>query len=128
MEIKDTPDSIFFTQSIPYDWVLPKATAVIHHGGAGTTHLGVKYACPSLIFPHIIDQYFWNNTLSNLGIGPKGIPGRKISTDKILPLIKDLWTNKVYRVNAKRIGEQLQKEDFESELIELLERPISALA
>lgn len=127
MEIKDTPDSIFFTQSIPYDWVLPKATAVIHHGGAGTTHLGVKYACPSLIFPHIIDQYFWNNTLVDLGIGPKGIPVRKINTERVIPLIKDLWANELFKKNAQRIGQQLIEEDFDSDLIDLLEHPISTL-
>lgn len=127
MELGNTPHSILFTKSIPYDWVLPRATAIIHHGGAGTTHLGVKYGCPSLIIPHIIDQYFWNNTLFQLGIGPKGIPVRKINIQRILPLINDLWSNKTYRKNAERIAKQIQKEDFELELLELLEQPISAL-
>ena len=47
---------IHFVSRIPYDWILPKIYGVIHHGGSGTTHLGLKYGCATMVIPHIIDQ------------------------------------------------------------------------
>ncbi len=118
----------YYTTSIPYDWILPKAYAIVHHGGAGTTHLGVKYGCPSLIIPHIIDQYFWSNTLNELGVGPKGLSIRKIRGDRLLSLIQDLWTNENYLIKARELSAKMKGEDFEGEIINKLENPISALA
>ena len=68
----DYPDSILFVSRIPYDWLFPRVYAVVHHGGSGTTHMAMKYGCASMIVPHIIDQFLWNDILSDLGVGPKG--------------------------------------------------------
>ncbi len=35
-------DLLYFVSQIPYDWIFQKMYAVIHHGGAGTTHLTLK--------------------------------------------------------------------------------------
>ena len=126
-EIAIDDESIFYTSSIPYDWILPKTYALIHHGGSGTTHLGVKYACPSLIVPHIIDQYFWSNTLHELGIGPKGISIRKLTKSKLFPLVKDLWYNEKYLIKAQQLSQKMNAEKFDHELTSILEKPISAL-
>ncbi len=34
-------DNIHFEAEIPYEWIFPKVYGVIHHGGSGTTHLGL---------------------------------------------------------------------------------------
>ena len=61
-----------FVKQVPYDWIFPKIYAVIHHGGSGTTHTAIKHGCATMIIPHIIDQYAWNDLVSDLGIGPVG--------------------------------------------------------
>lgn len=109
-----------FVQSIPYDWVLPKAYACIHHGGAGTTHLGVKYACATTIIPHIIDQYFWNQVLSDLEIGPKGMSIGKMNSQNLEDLLNDLWFNPLYKENAEQISKSLMLEQFEEKIIKVL--------
>lgn len=36
----DLPDTVMLLVDTPHDWLLPKCSAVIHHGGAGTTAAG----------------------------------------------------------------------------------------
>jgi UDP:flavonoid glycosyltransferase YjiC (YdhE family) len=109
-------DLILFVSEIPYDKIFPKMYAVIHHGGSGTTHTALKYGCSSMIIPHILDQYLWNNLISNLGVGPKGVAINKITKQKLGPGILDLFNNQSYKTKAMQVAEEMTKEDFREEL------------
>jgi len=111
---------IRFEKTIPYDWIFPKIHAVIHHGGSGTTHAAVKNGCATMIIPHIIDQFHWNNLLSDLGVGPKGIAIDKLSEKKLEQKILDLFINEGYKLNAEQLALSMKSEDLESALLELL--------
>ena len=107
---------IHFVSQIPYEWIFPKTYGVIHHGGSGTTHLALKNGCATMIIPHIIDQFVWNNIISDLGVGPKGIKIGKINTKNLEPKILDLLNNTDYKKKSEQIGNQMDKEDFKEEL------------
>jgi len=113
-------DLFYFVNRIPYDWILPKVYAAMHHGGSGTTHLSVKYGCASLIVPHIIDQFLWNNIIHNKGLGPKGVSVQKLSKSKLAPLMKDLWQNEAYKTTAKNVGKRMLEEDHSKELVDFI--------
>jgi len=102
-----------FVDRIPYDWVLPKIYAMIHHGGSGTTHMSLKNGCATMILPHIIDQYFWNDLNSELGCGPKGIAINKVTKANLAPKIVALWKNTTFKNKAIQLARQMQAEDFE---------------
>lgn len=38
---KPAPDGILFIDSAPHDWLFQHVSAVVHHGGAGTTAAGL---------------------------------------------------------------------------------------
>jgi UDP:flavonoid glycosyltransferase YjiC (YdhE family) len=104
-------DPLFhFVQSIPYDWILPRVYAVVHHGGSGTTHLGLKYGCPTLILPHVIDQFAWNALVHKIEAGPKGIGISKLSSQKLTHLMQDLMLNPAYQHSAKQLSQAMAKE------------------
>ena len=107
---------IYFVSQIPYDWVFPKMYAVIHHGGSGTTHLALKYGCATLIIPHFIDQFIWDEIISELGLGPKGIKISRITNKNLEPKVLELLNNKSFKERSERIGNQLGKEDYKEEL------------
>ncbi len=108
----------YFTNQIPYDYILEKCYGIIHHGGSGTTHSSIKYGCVSLILPHIFDQFGWNNLIAKTGLGPKGLAINKITEQNLKPLILDLVENKSYKSKAKEIADKMVQEDFEQELYE----------
>jgi UDP:flavonoid glycosyltransferase YjiC (YdhE family) len=107
---------IYFVSQIPYDWILPKMYGVIHHGGAGTTHLALKYGCATMIVPHVIDQFVWNKIIHKKGIGPKGIKIGAISTKKLEQKILELINNKSFKKRAEQISLNMEQEDFKDEL------------
>lgn len=107
---------IHFVSRTPYDWMFPRINAVIHHGGSGTTHMGLKYGLPTMIIPHIIDQFAWNNIVHKLGAGPKGIKINKINPGNLEPKILDLINNPSYKKKAEEIAREMKKEDFKEEI------------
>ncbi len=109
-------DLFYFTNQIPYDWVLEKCYGIIHHGGSGTTHSSIKYGCVSMILPHIFDQFGWNNLIDKKGLGPKGVAINKITEQNLKPLIIDLFENRSYKLRAREIAQKIQQENFENEL------------
>jgi sterol 3beta-glucosyltransferase len=91
--------------------------AVIHHGGSGTTHTAIKYGCASMIVPHILDQHLWNNLLSQLELGPKGMPIKKFTAKRFEEKLLDILQNPGYKENAERIGNKMKEEKFDDILI-----------
>ena len=105
-----------FVKQVPYDWIFPKIYAVIHHGGSGTTHTAIKHGCATMIIPHIIDQYAWNNLVSDLGIGPKGIAISKIKSKNLEPKILDLFQNQSYKIKAHKISKKIKEKNYKESL------------
>ena len=119
-KITEPLKSIHFLNDIPYDWIFPKIYAVVHHGGSGTTHTGLKYACPTLIIPHIFDQFYWNKIISKLQIGPKGMSIKKLNKINFEKVLLDLLENNIYKKNAEIISEKMKKENDTEKLVKLI--------
>lgn len=119
-KVTDSKSSIFYVNSIPYDWILPKMYGVIHHGGSGTTHSTALNACVQLIIPHIIDQYFWNQLVVKQNLGPSGIPVHRLNEEKLIPILSDFWNNSSYSSTASEVSEKMKKEVNKAEILKLL--------
>jgi vancomycin aglycone glucosyltransferase len=68
---------------MPHAKLFPRVAAVVHHGGAGTTHAALRAGAPQVIVPHLMDQYYYAHRLRVLGIAPEAIPVRKLSADRL---------------------------------------------
>ena len=96
---------------VPHDWLFRQVSAVVHHGGAGTTAAGIQAGCPTLVIPFGGDQPFWAGRVMDLNIGPKAIPRDKLTVNKLSKALIDLTTTKKYRVAARELGERLALEN-----------------
>jgi len=119
-EIDVQSDTIFFTNNLPYNRLFPKLYAVVHHGGCGTTHTALKYGLPSLIIPHVLDQFFWDKTVANLNLGPKGISIHKFNEKDFECKLLDLYNNKDYKKNAATISKKMQIESDKDKLFKMI--------
>jgi len=113
---KFNSELIYFVSQISYDWIFPKMYAVIQHGGAGTTHLAIKYGCATMIIPHFMDQFVWDKITFNMGVGPKGVKISKITIKNLEPKVLELFNNKSFKEKSAKIGIKMKKEDFKDEL------------
>ena len=104
------PEHIHFVNNIPYDWIFQRVYAVVHHGGSGSTHTALKYGCPCLLIPHIIDQFMWRIIVREQQLGPDGIPIKKLQHDNFEAALLDLMNNPNYLENANKISEKMHRE------------------
>ena len=111
LQKSDLPGSIFMIDSIPHSWLFPRVAAVVHHGGASTTAAGLKAGVPSVIIPFFGDQPFWGQRVADLGVGPKPIPRKKLTAEKLANAIREVITNEDMRQRAAKLGKQIQAED-----------------
>jgi sterol 3beta-glucosyltransferase len=61
-----SPD-IFYLAHAEHHLVFPRCAAVVHHGGAGTSHAASRAGCPSIVVEHATDQAFWGGVLQRAG-------------------------------------------------------------
>lgn len=50
MQGDDNPN-IYYIGDCPHEWLFQHVTAVVHHGGAGTTACGLRNGKPTTIIP-----------------------------------------------------------------------------
>ena len=80
----NTPDNIYMLENTPHDWLFPRVSAVVHHGGAGTTAIGLKCGKPTMIVPFFGDQPFWGAMVARAGAGAHAaIPYKELTADKL---------------------------------------------
>ncbi|KAF2125711.1 glycosyltransferase family 1 protein [Dothidotthia symphoricarpi CBS 119687] len=106
----DCPDNIFMLDNIPHDWLFPRCSAVIHHGGAGTTAIGLKCAKPTMIVPFFGDQPFWGAMVSKAKAGAhECIPYKKLDAECLAKGIKQCLTEEA-KTNVKKIADNIEAE------------------
>ncbi len=95
---------------VPHDWLFQHVSAVVHHGGAGTTAAGLCAGCPTLVIPFGGDQPFWAMRVRMLGLGPTPISREKLTAPKLARALRNLTTVKSYRIAAAELGDHLRTE------------------
>ncbi|MFV0252114.1 MAG: glycosyltransferase [Beutenbergiaceae bacterium] len=107
----DSPDeSVFAVGDIPHEWLFPRVAAVVHHGGAGTTHAAICAGRASAAVPHMGDQPYWGRRVAELGVGTAPIPLHRLTTDALTGTIGSLLTNADMRGAAARAARLLSSE------------------
>lgn len=94
--------------------------AIIHHGGAGTTHTAARAGIPQIIVPHVFDQYYWANRVFKLNIGTKPIYRSHLTSHKLLASINEILANKELQNNAKIFSEHFKGQIGINEAINIL--------
>jgi UDP:flavonoid glycosyltransferase YjiC (YdhE family) len=73
----------------PHDWLFKRVSAVVHHGGAGTTAAGIATGKPTVVVPFFGDQAFWGAMVSRAGAGPDPIPYKDLTAEKLAGAISE---------------------------------------
>jgi UDP:flavonoid glycosyltransferase YjiC (YdhE family) len=104
-------DDVYLTAAAPHSWLYPQVSAVVHHGGAGTTGSGLRAGLPTQILPHRADQSFWAARVHALGVGPPAIPRRRLTVDRLATALRVLTRDWRMRERAADLGALICEED-----------------
>ena len=103
------PDNIYMLENTPHDWLFPKVRGVVIHGGAGTTAIALKCGLPIMVVPFFGDQYFWGSMIEKSKVGPKPVPYKRLTAERLADGIKYLLCDEA-RTAAHSIAEAIEKE------------------
>jgi UDP:flavonoid glycosyltransferase YjiC (YdhE family) len=103
------PEGIIPLGYIGFSKLFPRAAAVVHQGGVGTTGQALRAGCPTLVMPYNFDQPDNAARLVRLGVG-RVISRRSYTAQRAAAELKTLLHESSYRRNAVEIGHRMQKE------------------
>jgi UDP:flavonoid glycosyltransferase YjiC (YdhE family) len=122
----DLPDNVFGIESMPFDWLFPRMSAVVHHGGAGTTSAGLRAGVPSVIVPFFADQPFWAERVCRLGVGPGPVHRKRLTAERLARAISIAVNDSRMRDRAGEIGERIRGEDGVAAAVHFIDRYLEA--
>jgi UDP:flavonoid glycosyltransferase YjiC (YdhE family) len=121
------PDNIFHAGSVPHSWLMPRGCCVTHHGGFGSTGSGLRSGVPSIVVPHIIDQFLWGQEVEKLGVGPTPIPRKELTVERFAEALTRATQDQKIRSTAQRIGEQIRSENGIETAVGLIETTMAGI-
>jgi len=103
-------ENIFATGPVPFKYLFPKMRLLVHHGGAGTTALGLEAGVPAIITPLIVDQRFWSWRVEKMHVGPAPLHWHSLSAAKLSSAINTWADNNSAKNRAEELGRKIAQE------------------
>ncbi|KAH0976882.1 hypothetical protein GBA52_026601 [Prunus armeniaca] len=119
----EASDNVFLLEDCPHDWLFPQCSAVVHHGGAGTTATGLRAGCPTTIVPFFGDQFFWGERIHEKGLGPAPIPISQLSVESLSNAIRFMLEPEV-KSRVLEIAKLIENEDGVAAAVDAFHRQL----
>ena len=121
---RSLPEGMIAVDYVPYQALLPRACAVVHHGGVGTTSQGLLAGVPSLIVPFAFDQS--DNAEHARKIGTSRTLYRKnYRASRVANELDQLLRQPSYSRRAIAVRQRLQQENGPARAVDLMEEVFS---
>lgn len=118
--------NVYFIGKHPHQPVFARCAAVVHHGGAGTTHTATRSGCPSVVVPFMDEQLFWAKQLRAQGLAGAPLLAKKVTAEALAEALVNVLTNAGYRAQAQRIYPQMQANDGVAKAVTLIESKLKS--
>jgi UDP:flavonoid glycosyltransferase YjiC (YdhE family) len=108
-DFSDVPhlEHVKVVNAVNFAAVFPKCRALVHHGGVGTTTIGLRAGVPTLVLPMDTPQTIWGAAVERLRVGTS----RRFSSTTQESLVADL--RKIlapqYRHRAREVASMMTK-------------------
>jgi UDP:flavonoid glycosyltransferase YjiC (YdhE family) len=104
------PDGIVAFAYAPYSELFPRAAAVVHQGGIGTTAQAMRSGRPMLVMPYAHDQPDNAGRVRRLGIA-RTIARHSYTPARAAAELRHLLGKPVYGQRAAEVGAEIRRED-----------------
>ena len=118
---QERSSDIYCTEYVPHQWLFPKGSCVVHHGGAGTTASVCRAKVPSVVVAHHADQPYWGKRLSDLGVAPRHLYRRSLTAKRLAERIQQVLETPAMTTRVQVLGEQMETEDGLTAAVDLIE-------
>ncbi|KAI6881446.1 UDP-Glycosyltransferase/glycogen phosphorylase [Hortaea werneckii] len=108
-EGRDSRENVFWLGDCPHEWLFQHVSAVVHHGGAGTTACGLLNGCPTCVVPFFGDQPFWGRMVASAGAGPPPIPHATLTSEELAEAVQKCLEPET-REAARTVAQKMKQE------------------
>jgi UDP:flavonoid glycosyltransferase YjiC (YdhE family) len=106
----ELPEGVVASDYAPFAELFPRAAAVVHQGGIGTTGRALQAGCPMLVMPFTHDQPDNAERVRRLGVA-RTISRRRYTPARAAAELGSLLEDPAYARRATEVGEQVRQED-----------------
>lgn len=119
------PPDIIAVNYAPYELLLAKSCAMVHHGGVGTTSQGLRAGIPTLIVPFAFDQPDNAAHAARLG-GSRTLPRPKYHAARVARELDILLSHPEHTTQAQAVGALLKLENGAAVATDLIEQVLQS--
>ena len=114
----EMPKTVHVIEGAPHHALFKHVSAVVHHGGAGSTAAGLRAGLPILIYPLTFDQPFWGRRVFSLGCGPRPQSLKRLRAARFAEGLIELTQTQSYRSIAQEVASHIAAEDGVAQAVE----------
>ncbi|HEX9076800.1 MAG TPA: glycosyltransferase [Anaerolineae bacterium] len=85
----DTGNDCLSIGDVNHEKLFPRVSAIVHHGGAGTTTAAVRAGRAQVIIPHNYDQFYWAHRVQQSGVGVSGPTRDDLTVDALVQALRE---------------------------------------
>lgn len=124
MKSTSADPNLFEVAALPHSWLFPKAKAIIHHGGAGTTAAALRAGRPMIICPFTGDQPFWARRMQEMGVAVDPLKEKDMSVDAFASRIREVVENDSFQRQAALLSKKITQEKGVADTVQFIEEKI----
>jgi UDP:flavonoid glycosyltransferase YjiC (YdhE family) len=116
------PEGVRFVGVEPHRRLFPRCAAIVHHGGAGTTHAAALSGVPQVVMPYFLDQHFWAHRVQVAGVSADSVRRHGRNPGPLVRAIRRCLDDAALRERAAALAPRIATDGAEraAELIERL--------
>ena len=104
------PDGVLLVEFAPHALLFPRAAVVVHQGGAGTLHQGLRAGKPTLVVPFAHDQPDNAYRVERLGVS-RTLPAPRYRASRVVDELRTLLEDDGYGRRAEEVATIVRRED-----------------
>ncbi|MBK1883130.1 glycosyltransferase [Luteolibacter pohnpeiensis] len=108
---ENLPPGVIHIPYVPFSEVLPRAAALVYHGGIGTCAQALRAGIPQLVQPLAHDQFDTLSRVRELGVGLGLVPS-KFKRHAIAEKLHQLLDDPSYRNQARAISSRFDSDNW----------------
>jgi len=117
----ESDSQLHFVSAAPHAKVFPDCSAVVHHGGAGTSQAALRAGVPSVVVAHTAEQALWGSELQRLGVTCEPIARHRATVAGLAAALRQVTQSDRMRQRARALAARLADEDGVAAAVRLIE-------
>ncbi|ATL68228.1 glycosyltransferase [Nocardia terpenica] len=98
------------SETADFTWLLPRAAAVLHHGGQGTTAAVVSAGVAQVVVPCFADQPLWARRMQALGVAAPPVPYAGLTGERLAAAVRTAVADAEIATRARSLAEAVRGE------------------